>query len=61
MSKQKNNEKQTRINGKKPTREQRKIIDAAGLDTYEFLVQQHTSTKIRLISKDTGEVVEIPT
>ena len=48
-----------RIKGTKPTREERKIIANAGLDTYSWLVQKHTSTIMTIINKTTGEIKEI--
>ena len=48
-----------RSKGAKPTREERRIIANAGLDTYEWLVQKHTSTVMTIINKNTGEIKEI--
>lgn len=50
-----------RSNGRKPTREERKIISNASFDTYKWLVQKHTSTELKIINKDTGEVKSINT
>ena len=37
--------------GCKPTYEQRKLIQEAGLDTYDWLVIKDTSTELVLVSK----------
>lgn len=47
------------MKGRKATREERKIISAAGLDTYAWLVQKHTVDFMQLINKNTGEVRRI--
>ena len=38
--------------GRKPTRAERDIIEKVGLDTYEWLVQKHTTDQLFLINKD---------
>lgn len=38
-------------NGKKPTYEQRKLIQAWGLDTHEWLVVKDTSTEMVLVHR----------
>lgn len=43
------------IKGRKPTREERKIIIKAGLDTYLWFVQKNTSIELYVIHKETGE------
>lgn len=43
------------MNGKKPTREQRKLIMKNKLDTYKWLVFKDTSDELHLIHKETGE------
>lgn len=45
-----------RIRGKKPTREERKIIESNDLNTYMWLVKIHTTNELKLIHKDTGEI-----
>lgn len=45
-----------RISGRKPTREERKIIANAGLDTYTWLVQKNTNNEMQVINKSTGEI-----
>lgn len=45
-----------KIRGIKPTREERKILIKNDIDTYEWLIQKHTSTEIQIIHKETGEV-----
>lgn len=45
-----------RSNGRKPTREERKIINNFKLDTYMWLVQKNTTTQLFLIHKETKEV-----
>lgn len=42
--------------GRKPTREERKIIAKANLDTYEWLVQKHTTTELQIISRKSSEI-----
>ena len=39
------------MKGKKPTYEERKLIERAGLDTYEWLVQKDTSSIIQLVHR----------
>ena len=43
------------MKGRKPTREERKIIERANLDTWVWLVQKNTIDKMQVINKDTGE------
>ena len=43
------------IKGRKPTREERKIIEKAKLDTYAWFVQKNTNTELYLLHKETGE------
>lgn len=43
------------IKGRKPTREERKIIEKAKLDTYTWFVQKNTNTELYLLHKETGE------
>ena len=40
------------MKGKKPTYEERKLIERAGLDTYQWLIQKHTSEIIQVVNKD---------
>lgn len=47
-------------NGKKPTREQRKSIEAAGLDTYEWKIVRIYSDSYEIISTKTSEIKRIP-
>lgn len=37
--------------GKKPTYEQRKLIQRSGLDTYDWLVVKDTSTELVLVNR----------
>lgn len=46
-------------NGKKPTREERKILSKYKLDTYVWLVQKNTPTFLQVINRDTGEVRQL--
>lgn len=46
-------------NAKKPTREQRKFIKKAGLDTYVWYVQTETLTYIDVENIETKEVRRI--
>ena len=39
------------MKGKKPAYEERKLIERAGLDTYEWLVQKDTSSIIQLVHR----------
>lgn len=43
------------MQGKKPTYEERKILDEFGIDTYTWLVQKHTDWEMQLINKVTRE------
>lgn len=49
----------SRIRGRKPTYEERKILIANGYDTYVWLVTKNTPTFIELVHRDTGEVKTI--
>ena len=40
-------------NGRKPTYEQRKLIQGAGLDSYEWLVVKDTSTELVVVYRHT--------
>jgi hypothetical protein len=42
--------------GKKPTYEQRKIMQRNGIDTYMWLVQSETPNELRIIHRETKEV-----
>lgn len=46
-------------NPKKPTREQRKLIQRCGLDTYDWLVTKDTSTELVLVHRFTNTVKTI--
>jgi hypothetical protein len=43
------------MKGRKPTREERKTINDAGLDTWIWLVQKNTNDIMQVINKETGE------
>lgn len=45
-----------KIRGRKPTREERKILAKNDLDTYEWLIQAHTTKEMKVIHRETGEV-----
>lgn len=47
------------MQGRKPTREEWKLLEANGLDTREYLVQKNGNDSMQLISKETGKVVII--
>lgn len=47
------------MKGKKPTYEERKLISKAGLDTYEWLVQKHTSTIIQLVNRNDDKEIAV--
>lgn len=46
-------------NGKKPTYEQRKIIQAAGLDAHDWLVVKDTSTDMVLVHKHSNTTIRV--
>lgn len=43
------------MKGRKPTREERKVIKNAGLDTYSWLVQKNTLNEMFVINVDGKE------
>ncbi len=43
------------MNGRKPTREERKIIEKANLNTWTHLVQKNTNDIMQVIDKETGK------
>lgn len=43
------------MKGRKPTREERKIIQNAGLDTYSWLVQKNTTNEMQVIHAETKQ------
>ena len=45
--------------GKKPTYEQRKLIQKAGLDSHDWLVVKDTSTELVLVSRDNKDTKSI--
>ena len=47
------------MQGKKPSREERKILEANGLDTYTWLVQKSNIKYIQVVNKETGEIRKI--
>lgn len=47
-------------NGKKPTYEQRKLIQRSGLDTYDWLVAKDTSTELVLVHRHLDQTKTIP-
>ena len=46
--------------GKKPTYEQRKLLAAYGLNTYDWLVSKDTSGKMVLVHRYTDQIRTIP-
>lgn len=48
-----------RIRGRKPTYEERKILNMKGYDTYLWLVTKNTPTFIELMHRDNGEIATI--
>lgn len=44
------------MKGKKPTREQRKLLQENKLDTYKWYVQKDTPNEMQLVHADTGEI-----
>lgn len=51
--------KETGMQGKKPTYEQRKFLERNDLDTYEWLVQKDTPNFMQLVSKESGKTITI--
>lgn len=49
------------MKGKKVTYQQRKILEKAGLDPTEYLVQKIKSDRLQLIHRSTGEIKEVMT
>lgn len=47
--------------GKKPTYEQRKLIQEWGLDSHEWLVVKDTSTELVLVHRENDKVTRIIT
>ena len=46
----------SRIRGRKPTYEERKILQKNGYDTYDWLVTKSTPTFIEIVNKDNGDI-----
>lgn len=44
------------MKGKRPTRNQRLVLEKNGLDTYKWLVQKDTPTMMQVIHTDTKEI-----
>ena len=47
------------MNGKKPTFNERKILERDGYDTRKWLVQKNTSEFLQIVNKDTKEEVKV--
>ena len=47
------------MSGRKPTRQERKILESAGYDTYKWLVQMHNNDFLRIVNKETKEEAKI--
>ena len=47
------------MNGRKPTRQERRVINEAGYDTYKWLVQMNNNDYLRIVNRDTKEEVKI--
>ena len=43
------------MNGKKPTREERKIFEKNGLDTYKWLIQKNAKDWMQVVNIETKE------
>lgn len=43
------------MQGKRPTREQRKILERNKLDTYKWLVQKDTTSQLHIINSESKE------
>ena len=46
-------------NGKKPTREQRKLIEQWGLDARDWLITKDTSTEMVLVHRNSDKTVKV--
>lgn len=49
----------SRIRGRKPTHEERRILTANGFDTYAWFVTKNTPTFIELMQRTTGAIKTI--
>lgn len=49
----------SRIRGRKPTYEERKLLTAYGHDTYEWLVTKNTPLFIEIVNRETGKILII--
>lgn len=47
------------MQGKKPTRNQRKSLEASKLDTYKWLVLKENKDSLQVTNVDTGEIKTI--
>lgn len=47
------------MKGKKPTWQERKILEKAGYDIYEWLVQKNAPTFLQIVNRETKEEVKI--
>lgn len=47
------------MQGKKVTYQQRKILEKAGLDPKDYLVQKVKADRLQLVHRSTGEVKEV--
>ena len=47
------------MQGKKPTYQQRKLLEKAGLDPRDYLIQKIKADTLQVIHRSTGEVKEI--
>ena len=48
-----------RKSGRKPTYQERKIINKNGFDSYEWFVQKNTNEFLVIVNKTTGKVESI--
>lgn len=48
-------ERKIKMQGKRPTREQRKILERNKLDTYKWLVQKDTTSQLHIINSESKE------
>lgn len=46
-------------NGKKPTREQRKLIEQWGFDSHSWLVTKDTSTELVIVHRHSDKTVKV--
>lgn len=48
-----------KIRGRKPTRDERKVLEKNKLDTYVWLIQSNNPSYLQVVNRDTGEVKQL--